>query len=456
MTVHADSGASALQARFGRALASRLGPHIERLDWNPQELADHQCRQLRVLLATALGRSPFHARRLAGIDPDRFELGQLSELPVMSKAQMMDGFDELLTDRRLTRARAERRLAASAQRAGLLDDRYVCLASGGSSGTRGLFVQTLEEYAEFAASVMRRAMARVAAAGGPPSDGLPVVIVAAAAPVHSSGFAAAVSAGYPVRMTAVPATLPVSEIVRRLNDARPSVLLAHASTLVQLAAEQRAGRLRISPLAITAMSELLSGQGRTTIKDAFGVPPVDQFVSTEGLVGHTEPGGAVFAFATDLCIIELVDAGNRPVPEGAASAKVLVTNLHNRTQPLIRYELTDHFTRRPDGADPYLRATVEGRADETFRYRDVTVDPLVIRTVMVGTANAVEYQVRQTSRGVDVAVVADGPIERADLASSLERSLRTAGLPDPCVQVREVAEIGRHAQTGKTRRFIPL
>jgi phenylacetate-CoA ligase len=133
MTVHADSGVSALQARFGRALASRLGPHIERLDWNPQQLADHQRRQLRALLATAL-RSPFHARRLAGIDPDRFELGQLSELPVMSKAQMMDGFDELLTDRRLTRARAERQLAASAQQAGLLDDRYVCLASGAARG----------------------------------------------------------------------------------------------------------------------------------------------------------------------------------------------------------------------------------------------------------------------------------------------------------------------------------
>ena len=187
------------------------------------------------------------------------------------------------------------------------------------------------------------------------------------------------------------------------------------------------------------------------------MPPVDQFASTEGLVGHTDPGGAVFAFATDLCIIELVDAANQPVPEGVASAKVLVTNLHNLTQPLIRYELTDHFTRRPDGAaDPYLRATVEGRADEAFRYHDVTVDPLVIRTVMVRTANAVEYQVRQTSRGVDVAVVADGAIDRADLASALEQSLRAAGLPYPCVQVREVAEIGRHPQTGKTRRFIPL
>jgi phenylacetate-coenzyme A ligase PaaK-like adenylate-forming protein len=54
------------------------------------------------------------------------------------------------------------------------------------------------------------------------------------------------------------------------------------------------------------------------------------------------------------------------VPDGTPSAKVLLTNLYNHSQPLIRYELTDQFTRHP--ADPgsgYLRATVEGRADET-------------------------------------------------------------------------------------------
>jgi phenylacetate-CoA ligase len=90
-------------------------------------------------------------------------------------------------------------------------------------------------------------------------------------------------------MTAVPATLPAAEIVRRLNDIRPSVLLAHASTLAQLAAEQRAGRLRIAPRAITAMSELLSGQDRSAINDAFGVPPVDQFASTEGLARPVGP-----------------------------------------------------------------------------------------------------------------------------------------------------------------------
>jgi hypothetical protein len=41
---------------------------------------------------------------------------------------------------------------------------------------------------------------------------------------------------------------------------------------------------------------------------------------------------------------------------------VLLTSLYNHTQPLIRYELTDRFTRHPAAAgQAWLRATVEGR-----------------------------------------------------------------------------------------------
>jgi phenylacetate-CoA ligase len=456
MTTITDSRVAALRAHFGRALASRLPDHIGRLGWDAPRLAEHQRDQLRALLACALERSPFHARRLAGIDTGRFEPGQLAELPVMTKQQMMTSFDDLLTDRRLTRARAEQQLSVCAREPSLLDGRYVCLASGGSSGVRGVFVQTAGEYAEFAASVLRPAMAQVFGAGGPPPGGLPVTIVAAGSPVHSSGFAAAVARGYPVRMTSVAATLPIGEIVRRLNDAPPRALIAHASTLALLAAEQHAGRLQISPQAITAISELLTDDDRRAIRGAFGVAPVSGFVSTEGLVGHTRPGGTVMRFGTDMCIVELVDARDRPVADGAASAKVLVTNLHNHTQPLIRYELTDRFTRYPaTGGDPYLHATVEGRADEVFRYGPVTIDPLVIRTAMVKTPGVFEYQIRQTDRGIDAAVVADGTLDHAALASSLVGSLQTAGLREPHVHIHEVTAIARHPETGKTRRFIP-
>ena len=455
MTVISNDAATGLSERFGRSIGSLLPQHIDRLGWNAQQLAAHQREQLRALLAAAVERSPFHARRLAGIDPGRFEPAQLAELPVMTKQQMMANFDELLTSRRVTRARVEQHLAASAREPGLLDGQYVCLASGGSSGVRGVFVQTAEEYTEMAASVLRPAMAAAFAAGGPPPGGLPVTIVAAASPVHSSGFAAAAARGYPVNMTSIPATLPAGEIVGRLNQAQPRALLVHASTLVLLAGEQRAGRLRISPRAITAVSEPLTQDDRIAIGDAFAAPPVSQFTSTEGLAGYTQPGGTVMRFATDMCLVELVDARNLPVPDGATSAKVLLTNLHNHTQPLIRYELTDRLIRRPADGDAYLHATVEGRADEAFRYGTVTVDALMIRTVMVKAPNVAEYQVRQTDNGIDVAIIAEGALDHGALAASLERMLRSAGVPGPRVHVHEVAAIPRLPHSGKTRRFIP-
>jgi len=132
-----------------------------------------------VLRGSGCPRSPFPARRLGGLGPGRFEPADLEGLPVMSKEQMMVGFDELLTDRRLTRARAEQHLAASADEPSLLFGRYVCLASGGSSGLRGLFVQTIEECAEFAASAGRGLVTRPEAALAPPPGGALVAQVAA-------------------------------------------------------------------------------------------------------------------------------------------------------------------------------------------------------------------------------------------------------------------------------------
>jgi phenylacetate-coenzyme A ligase PaaK-like adenylate-forming protein len=457
MSALTETGVETLQARFGAALARRLGAHVERLEWDPGRLQGFQRQELRRLLASAVERSPFHARRLRGIDPKRFELEQLRELPVMSKEQMMSSFDELLTDRRLTRARVDDHLGSLGMEPRLLDDQYVCLASGGSSGLRGVFVQTIGEFVEFVASVVRRPMARAIRAGGPPPDGLALGIIAAAAPVHSSGFGAAVATGPPVRLIPAPATLPVDEVVRRLNQLQAPALLAHTSKLVQLAAERRAGRLQIKPKSITAMAETVTVEDRATIEAAFGIPLITQFTSTEGLVGQSAPGDAVIIFAGDTCVVEMLDADNQPAPEGVEAAKVLITNLHNHTQPLIRYELTDRFIPHPpDRGSGLPRATVEGRADDVFRYADLAIDPLVIRTVMVRTPAALEYQVHQTEHGIDVRVVLDGELDHAALAGSLQQSLRAAGLPEPQVRVHAVTDIARHPETGKARRFTPL
>ena len=67
--------------------------------------------------------------------------------------------------------------------------------------------------------------------------------------MHATGFGAALTSidGWPVRYELVPATLPIAEIVDRLNALQPPVLGGYASMLARLALEARAGRLRISP-----------------------------------------------------------------------------------------------------------------------------------------------------------------------------------------------------------------
>jgi phenylacetate-CoA ligase len=451
--MHVPAATEHLRERAAAELAARLPDHLGRLSWDRARLAAHQRGRLRELLAHAAANSPFHAGRLAGIDIDRFEVADLPRLPVMTKAEMMSQFDDVVTDPRVNLRSVQAHLDASKTQASLLLDEFVCLASGGSSGLRGVFVQTVGAYMDFMASFIRPAVASGAAAGSPPGE-LVAAVVAAGAPIHSSALAAAIMSG-PLRLVPVPATLPLGEITERLNALAPPVLMGYPTMLALLAAEQRAGRLRIAPAAVTASSEQLTDEDRAAITAAFDVAVTDQFASTEGLAGFSDPGGRVLTFGTDMCLAEPVTIDNEPVPPGTAADKVLVTNLHNLTQPLIRYELTDRFVRYPDDPGGRLRAAVDGRADSVFRYGDVVVHPITFYSVLEGPEAITEFQVRQTQRGVVIDLVADGHVGQAALEDTIRHDLARCGLTAPEVSVRAVTSIERHPETGKVLRFRP-
>jgi len=135
--------------------------------------------------------------------------------------------------------------------------------------------------------------------------------------------------------------------------------------LAVLALEQSAGRLRIRPAAVTVTSETMQTLHRDAITAGFGVPIVNSFGSTEGLVGTTPPNDPVFTFAGDACVTELVDRDDQPVPLGTPADAVLVTNLYNHVQPLIRYRLDDRFVDR----GPVPDHEPAGRGDRTRRRR---------------------------------------------------------------------------------------
>src|SRR5687767_2229291 len=99
----AAAGAFArLRNQLQEELLAGYPAQLARLGWDRARIVAHQRARLRALLAYAVERSPFHARRLAEVDVGAVDPRDLSRLPVMTKAEMMADLGEVFTDRRLT------------------------------------------------------------------------------------------------------------------------------------------------------------------------------------------------------------------------------------------------------------------------------------------------------------------------------------------------------------------
>jgi phenylacetate-CoA ligase len=438
--------------------AAALAPEMTaRIGWSADRLAAYRQDRLRALVTSAVARSPWHAERLAGLDVGRLDETSLRELPTMTKDELMDGFDEVVTDERLTLARVNDHLAGLPQ-SGYLFDRYTAVASGGSTGRRGVFVYDWTEWTSLYVGLARYLLR--AAAGWRQASGTVVLAsVAAGHPTHPTAAWARTFAGFPFDMVPLPVTLPVEEIVSGLNAVQPQVLFAYPSALHLLTSEVAAGRLRITPRRILVAAEPLLPEIRAAAERAWGQPVHNWWGASEagGLGNPCELGRT--HLGEDQVIIEPVDADGRPVPPGVPSDKIYLTNLYNHTLPLIRYEITDQVNvlpeRCPCGSVHRLIDDIQGRLDDVFRYRGRVVHPHVFRSALGRRATIVEYQVRQSLRGAEIDVRCCGPLDIGSLQRDIVHALGRVGLTNPEVRVSTVERIERGV-AGKLRRFVPL
>jgi phenylacetate-CoA ligase len=438
-----------------------LFDHVERLSWTAERIEHEQTERLRALLRAAVAGSPWHRQRLTDLDVEQVTLTDLEQLPVMTKDDLMDHWDEIVTDPRLTLEIVNDHLQSITTDTYLFDEVHA-VASGGSSGRRGVFAWGWEAWASASVGLIRWPVRHAmthhpeAMAEGPPV----LAMLSAKAPTHMSG-AMRQTFGTPTTDSTMSALTPIPELVEGLNALQPDGLNGYASVLYELALEQLAGRLRISPRLVSPDGEPLLPEMREVLEQAWDAPVGNVYGTSEGCVTAAScfesPG---MHLSMDLHVLEPVDGSRRPVPPGDLSEAVLLTNLINPTLPLIRYEITDRvrvvdepclcgcaFTRIDD---------IEGRLDHVFTYADGTVvHPHVFRSPLSTVPEVVEYQVRQTTAGADVDVRLAGPIDTGALGEQIRTHLRGAGLPAPEVSVG-IVEQGERTAAGKQRRFVPL
>lgn len=405
--------------------------------WPRERLEGLQRERLDRLVQYATERSPFWRERLG---PGPVEL---SALPVLTKAEMMERFDELVTDPRLRLRELLHHLDAVHDDA-LYLGQYRAMTTSGSSGRKGVFVYDRAGWAAIASMFLRRS----GWVGVRPR--LPrwrLAIIAGASPTHMSQRGSqSLDVGIH-RLCALAATQPLDELVNRLNAFRPQFMNAYPSTAALLAEEQLAGRLRLELEGLTTNSEPLTPSLRERLEFAFGVRPTDFYATTEGLFGHECEEGSMHLF-DDMCIVENVDGDGEPVPPGEVGSRLLVTNLFNRAQPLIRFEIADMVTVDPApcpcGRTLMRLRSLEGRAEEVLHLRGVAVHPLQF-AVVTADPDVREFQVVQEGDSLLLRVAlrdgAAGAPER--LESRVRARLAELGVPEPSVRVERVDALER-------------
>jgi putative adenylate-forming enzyme len=412
--------------------------------WTRQQLQSYQEESLHRFRKNAYERSPFYRRFHKGMTER-----PLQELPVLTKAMMMEHFDELVTDRSL-HLEDIRAFAAQREVGERFRNQYYVTATSGSSGHPGFFLFNEAEWVSVLASFAR----------GQEWSGVRINLtrrqrmatVASISPWHMSSQVAATVKSWWRPSLRLPASQPLSKTVAELNEWKPDVLISYASMAGVLAEEQLAQRLRIQPSVVYVASEVLTSQIKTLVKEAWGNEPYNQYAATEtaGIAAEHKSCRRMHFFE-DLVITEVVDEQYRPVPPGEYGAKILVTTLFSRTQPLIRYELNDSIRVSTEphncGLPFVVLESVQGRIEDSLILpslsgRNVIIRPLVINRIMDIVPVSGWQLIQQEDNGLVLLLsgARNGLTDQA-LVDQIRSSLAQEGAQAPYVRIQHVPEI---------------
>jgi len=387
--------------------------HAAGLDPQGTGLRQRDAR-LAALLAAAFGDSPFYRRRRRG---PVGALPRLDQVAPVEKAELMQHFDDWATDRQISRAGVDAFLREPTHLGDPYLGRYLVWTSSGTTGEPGIFVQDEQSLAAYdALDALRLHGGPTVMGPWPVWGGLPRYAFVAATGGHFAGVASIerlrrMAAAFPLIPWLAPTVQtfsvqrPLAALAQELQEFEPTVLITYPSCADALAQSQSEGALQLALSEVWLGGEQLSAEQRTRIRTAFGCRVHNNYGSSEFYAMAWECAEGCLHLNHDWLILEPVDRQQRAVPLGEVSHSVLLTNLANRTQPLLRYRLSDSLRFVPGGCacgSRFPAIEVQGRADHTLvlhdaQQREVKLLPLALATAIEEGAQVTRFQLLCTA-----------------------------------------------------------
>jgi len=449
------------RARLIKEVHKSLPEHIGRLGWTKEELRQFQTERLREILRIAKEKSPYYRSVLKDTDPADFGIGDLNSLPVLKKQGVMDNWDDIVTvpgiNTRLAESHLEE-IREGRRDNPYYDNKYLFIATGGSSGKRGLFLWDGHFLKETACICYRYLADSEQKAGysGPKK----LAVLEAPSFLHGSRHLFTVNHAPDVEVIAMSSIDSAEKQLSTLNEYKPTYLEGFASVIAELAHYQLKGKLDISPRWVSTNSEPLDDEMRGVIKEAWSIDTCNSWGCVEiGLVAMETGLQTGMVIGEDGVILELVDNELKPIKDKKDTRKVLATSLINKSFPLIRYAIDDVLDIQDDETEyPSFRKikSILGRADDWFDYDKCRVHPIAFRSVLGQHKEIEEYQIAQTANGAEIKIVGSDSIDLNLISNKIAENLSREGFKNPEITFEAVSSLPRHPETGKVKRFIPL
>lgn len=364
-----------------------------------EQIQQLQEKKLRAMLAFAYEHSAYYGRKFEaeGITKENLPSMPLSQFPTLSKAELLENFNELVTVSQLTQEGMREFDAEQARNRKTYMGKYHVVHSSGSTGKPGYFVYDEAAWSSMLLGIIRGALWNMSMpqilkllAKGPR-------IAYLAATDGRYGGAMAVGDGIDgIRASQMHLDIktPLAQWIEQITAFKPNIIIGYPSAIKILAELVDDGKVELSILRVISCGEPLGSSLRNYLEKMFKAQVVNFYGASESLALGVEldPQEGMLLF-DDMNIIEVMD-GN-----------MYLTSLYNFVQPLIRYRVSDSLTlQKPTQSShyPFTSAVgLLGRNEDVLWFTDKNgnrefLHPLAIEGFCM--EGLLDYQFMQTSQ----------------------------------------------------------
>lgn len=332
------------------------------LNYSKEKIEKIQRKKLIDLIKYAYNNSPFYKELFRNKDIDFKDLEEieLKDLPKTNKNVLMENFNKVITIDEVNKVDVINFIDNHQYPTKLLNDKYYVIHSSGTTGEIGYYLYSKKNWELLKAvgatrlfdnfGFQRKKYAFIGAADG-----------------HYAGISFFLS---PVNefeeyfykdFLIIDINKPLKYYIDKLNSLQPNVISGYPSAMKMLINYQKEGKLDINPDTVICGGEPLNKVTTAKIKKYWGVNPKNYYGTSESILMGIGTGKQEMCIFDDLIKLEIVDGG------------ILLTNLYNYTEPLIRYKINDLVVKsdKKDKKWPFTHIkTVSGREEDLLWLRN--------------------------------------------------------------------------------------